>query len=255
MKTNQLLMSAVILALSLNAQANETVAEEPTAASQPAVIAPSAVQYDADYMDEGVRVIIPRILPRKAVSDRKIIVEPKVYGKFHTQIDQDFDLKMISEYKAGGYEADFNGLFNSGYHIGQSLAYVGSKEELLALNQGYGRASTTSKWLAGAVNVAGGVVGAVVGNRVGGSFGAGALGGSLGTMARSSDGLKKLKPAIFDGAQSIPAHDGDIISVYGVWSDGESNQGNIIFITNMTGVENDAVVIRAIMKAQNIVKH
>jgi hypothetical protein len=254
MKTNQLLMSAVILAISLNAQANEVIAEQPSVAPQPTTVAPVTVKYDADYMDEGVHVLIPHILPHKIIPSGKILVDIKGVSKATAQMDKALNISMIEAYKANGYDAAGNLAWNSGFHVSQSLAFVGSKDDLIGVNQGYGYASTSSKVSAGIVNVVGGVVGVFVGNKLGGPVGAGALGGSLGTSARSSDQIAKLKPAIFEGAQSIPVNEGDIISIYGVWSDGSSNTGNVIFITNMTGVDNDAVVTRAIMKAQNIAK-
>lgn len=224
---------------------------------KPEVInAQSSIKYDVDYTDEGVHVIIPKMLPEtKVKAGGRLTYSVSGYSG---PVSKALNDSVANSYIATGFEAAPPNLFKlNGTEYSQVLAFSGNAEGLDNLNNNYTKAKIRDTVLTTVGHVTGAVAGFFIGRSVGENFGAGNFGATVGTTSGLSGGgnvnIKNAKSAVFDGYQSIAAKDTDKIEIYGVSTQGDKYQGNIVFITEKAEVD-DAVIIRGIIKAQNITK-
>lgn len=223
-----------------------------------AVVAPS-ITYDVDYMDEGVRVIIPKLLTEIKLNEnvRLEYMLKSLSGKNNTSIltAMDFDDSVAAQYKSLGFDIEHTNVFRRGAtEVNQFLSFSGNEAGLDDLNKNFGKADFFDSVRTAVGNTVGVVAGVVVGGAIGGN--AVAVQAGVGSLSRNSTGnvnIKNAKVAVFDGYQNIPAKADDNIVIYGVTTKGGKNSGKVIFITDKTEVD-EAVVIRGVIKAQNISK-
>lgn len=220
-------------------------------------VAALSVKYDVDYMDEGVRVIIPKLLPELKIKDgERLDYKHKYYaGKDQTPTAtaRGFDDSVASAYKSLGFDIGYSSALHGGTEVNQFLAFpLGNLSSLDKFNKNFGKANFIDTVKTIAFNTVGVVGGAIIGGAVGGT--GGAIQGSVGSLGRDSTGnfnIKNAKSAVFDGYQNLPAKADDNIVIYGVATQGGKSSGNVIFITSKAEVD-EAVVIRGVIKAQNI---
>ncbi|MDD2934794.1 MAG: hypothetical protein PHO76_13005 [Methylotenera sp.] len=203
----------------------------------------TATKYDLDYMDEGVQVIIPKMLAETKVKAGSNVLnssQPESIGG-----------AVASAYESAGFIPKGNIVWIFGTKYNQTLAFSGSKDSLAELNESY----TKNKIIDGVLTWSGIIVRATVGYIIGGAVaGSGGSAGGVSsgvTSGHSNYLLENAKAAVFDGYELLPAKDLDIIEIYGVTSPEGSSK--VIFITDRTQID-EAVVVRGIIKAQNFVK-
>lgn len=251
---------AVAMALALTVIAsNQVLAMADDAVQKPDVAisettAP-AVKYDVDYMDEGVRVIIPHTLPQTRVGSADGLMDITFKG---TSL-------LSDKYKGMGYVVNplpsFSTLFTHQKHLentfvfSQFVAFIGRKEKLAKLNESYAEAQKAEKTKNMVGDIASTLFGAVFAIATG-SAGAAAIG----TGPHNNETLRRAKFAVFDGYQDLPLTNENAITIMGtttgVFSVANSkNEGIVILITpdEKFNISVD-VLTRAIIKAQNIVK-
>lgn len=213
--------------------------------------------WHADYIDDGVRVIVYEALPAVSIKDGSSLEYSYKYypGKDQspTMEARAFDDVVAEAYRGIGFEVNRSTLFSGGTEINQFLAFpLGSLSDLTMVNKSFGRANFIDTLRTIAANTVGVVGGVFVGGAVGGTGGAvHAAVGSLGRDSVGSFNMKTIKTAVFEGYENIPAANGENVAIYGVSTQGGRNSGKVIFITDKNYVD-EAVVVRGIIKAQNI---
>jgi hypothetical protein len=206
---------------------------------------------ELDYIDDGVRVIIPKVLPMTVVSasDKISYTTPGIKAK------RPLSEMVCNEYVAQGYDAAPKTLSRSfGKSFGQELAFAGNADQLEDLNFHKDDISSSDA----THRVAGGLIRGLSAFAAGRLLGLNTTGSVVGAgevvATGPSDAVQRdmaVKKAMFDNYKDIPAKNGDAIEIYAVSANGKD--GNIIFITEKAQVD-DKIVARGIIKAQNIVK-
>jgi hypothetical protein len=205
--------------------------------------AATAVKYDVDYMDEGVRVIIPKMLAETKVKA----------GGFLRYLNskEEMNVAVKDAYIANGFNFDQTAFFVHGDKYSQSIAFKGNKEQLKEVNLTNGKARLVDGAITGAGVVVRGALGYVLGGVAAGSTGSAA---GLGAGVLGGNGLNKslesARSAVFDGYDQLPVNEGDTVVIYGVSS--PEGKSTVILITPNIA-DNEQVLIRGILKAQNIV--
>ena len=163
-----------------------------------AIVTPS-VAYDVDYMDEGVRVIIPKLLTEvKLNEDARLDYGNKFYaGKNQepTRAARDFDDSVAVQYKSLGFDIDHTNVFRrGGTEVNQFLAFpIGNPASLDNFNKNFGKANFIDSIRTFTANAVGVVAGATIGGALGGTQVA--ILASTASLSRDSTGNFNIKNA------------------------------------------------------------
>jgi len=249
MKHTKQLMAAILvsLALSQTAYATEDVAQADPA-GQPGATVSNAVKFDVDYVENGTRIIIPKVLSKTVLTGGQSVLYSTYYGK---QLSQD----MQDAYKEAGYSVKGASVFRSGEFYHQFLVFAGNKEQFNKLNQ-VGAQQLANKTLFNrGVAAVYSVAAAVVGTKLGGLN----VGAQAGDLALKNVSTKEQEIfssfAIFDGYEGVEAKDTDIIQVFAVTvgTNYSQKKGRVVFVSE-NGVMDSDLITKTIMKAQNFSK-
>lgn len=250
-KSNKLIVAAALgLALVQGAYAGEEIAnlDAGVTANQTDTTLVSRSKFDADYVENGVHIIIPKILPKAVIKDGESALWNTYYGK-------ELSLLMQDAYKNAGYSVAGGSIFRSGEYYHQFLVFSGNKEQFYKLNQYGAQAGANKTLFMRGVSAIYTVTAAVVGTKLGG-LNVGSKAGDLALKNTTTNEQEIFSSfAIFDGYEGINAKDTDIIQVFAVTTGPARAQKKtrVVFVSE-NGVMDSDLITKTIMKAQNFSK-